>query len=70
MQRVVPARFEEEKGAGLRDLELVAAVAVLEQQPVQRGAGRNGVTLLGPRFPVGEDVDGRAPRSRKVGLFE
>ena len=46
VQRIVSARFEDKIEARLGNLQRIAAVAVFEEQPIKRGAGRDGFTLV------------------------
>ena len=68
VQRVVAAGLEDEIEAGILELELKVAVAVGEEETVERGTGEHGVAVLQARLPVGEDEGGGFRRRGDGGL--
>ena len=58
VQRMLAAGLEDEVVAGCGDRERVFAVARVEEEAVESGAGDDGVAVLEAGFPIAEDGNG------------
>ena len=68
MERVLAAGFEDEVEPGLFDFQHELAVALGEQEALERSAGDEGIALFQAGFPISKNVDRGVARGRDSGL--